>query len=343
MESQVAQGAPNKLDSILKEDPMLISSTSTTHDVAHHTIQAQLPAPAQWAGIDYSYDGKTTALKDFSLSLEPGETLALLGPNGAGKSTAIKLLLGLLPSQAGQVAIFNADPRLSSARAKLGAVLQTSGLPSQLTVLEQLRLQASYYRDALNPVELLQELNLLTLKDRRTNALSGGERRRLEFAMALVGQPQLLVLDEPTAGVDINERAHLVSLLSNLKRQGMTILLTTHLIEEAERLADRVAYLETGKLQFLGRVAQLQARSGQSVLRFQTTLAEPALRSVVAQSSLDASTLSTITASDYQLEHRNPSEFLRALFVADAQAKVLSLSAVRLEDALRQLSHSAIH
>jgi ABC-type multidrug transport system ATPase subunit len=135
-----------------------------------------------------------------------------------------------------------------------------------------------------------------------------------------------------------------VSLLSTLKSQGLTILLTTHLIEEAERLADRVAYIEQGRLRFLGSVAQLQQRSGRSMLRFQTALTEPALRDLVAQSDAEeVSSLLLLAASEFQIELLNPSEFLRVLLAADATALVLSLTAVRLEDALRQLSSSEAH
>jgi ABC-2 type transport system ATP-binding protein len=307
-------------------------------NVQHLTEMATTaPVIASWQGLSHCYDGKTKALDQLSLQILAGETLALLGPNGAGKSTAIKLLLGLLPAQQGSVMIASGNPQHAATRANLGAVLQTTGLPSQLTVLEQLRLQASYYQQSLEPMALLEQLHLSALKNRRLSALSGGERRRLEFAMALISKPRLLVLDEPTAGIDIHERSHIVELLATLKKQGCTILLTTHLIEEAERLADRIAYLEAGRLQYVGSVHALQQRAGKSAIHFSSQLSLEALRAFAASAD---GTLRALGTGEYQYESADINPFLRAVIASDAMAQIRSISTLRLEDALRQLYQS---
>jgi ABC-2 type transport system ATP-binding protein len=309
---------------------MLLSINST----AATTTTTAEPA-ALWQNISFSYGKQGAALDQLSLEIAKGETLALLGPNGAGKSTAVKLLLGLLPAQQGTVRLLGGDPAAAATRAGLGAVLQLSGLPSQLRVIEQLKLQASYYANALDPIALLQRLNLLDLKDRKLNALSGGQRRRLEFAMALIGKPQLLVLDEPTAGVDIHERANLMRLLTELKNEGVSILLTTHLIDEAEKLADRVAFLDQGRLQFVGSIDQLQRRAGQSVLQFRSALSVDQLNALLAHPE---QALTQSDATTYELHTPDANAFLRALFLADASAQINALNPMRLENALRNLS-----
>jgi len=179
-----------------------------------------------WQRLTHTYGKGVTALADLNLSMQGGETLALLGPNGAGKSTAIKLLLGLLPVQEGSVSIFGRQPTDPRSRGQVGAVLQVAGLPARLSVLEQLTLHAAYYDQPRKPLDVLNELGLSDLAARRLNTLSGGQRRRLEMALALIGAPKLLVLDEPTVGVDIHERARLLALLAQLKQTGVAILLT---------------------------------------------------------------------------------------------------------------------
>jgi ABC-2 type transport system ATP-binding protein len=300
-----------------------------------------LNVAARWNAVRFCYAKQKPALKDFSLEVRLGETLALLGPNGAGKSTAVKLLLGLLACQSGSVSALGLNPRSAQARGRIGSVLQTQGLPAQLSVLEQLQLQASYFPSAQDPLTLLETLNLTPLKDRRLNALSGGEKRRLELAMALIGNPQLLVLDEPTAGVDINERARILALLSALRAQGMSMLLTTHLIDEAERLADRVAYLQDGQLHFVGPTEALQRRAGLTRLEFSSELAPEALYALAAAKGASAPiALGAPGAKRWCSEAQDIDPMLRELLAQDPVAKVLRLSPLSLEDALRALRQS---
>ncbi len=288
--------------------------------------------PAIWQNLKFQYPNGTSAISNLTLQVQAGETLALLGPNGAGKSTAIKLLLGLLHAEHGQVRVFGADPALASTRAHLGVVLQVSGLPNKLSVIEQIKLHASYFTDAADPYSLLERLGLTALSKRRLDALSGGERRRFEFALALIGNPKLLILDEPTAGIDIKERAMIMQLLIELKTAGTTMLLTTHLLDEAERLADRVAYLDQGALKFVGSVPELKklvADTDVIVETAQDLLSwHPALLGDLQQTS----------ARQWRVQTPDASQFLRALLLADVDAKVLSVQAASLESAITKLA-----
>jgi ABC-2 type transport system ATP-binding protein len=300
----------------------------------------QNPAAA-WQNLKFSYPNKAAAIKDLSLTIETGETLALLGPNGAGKSTAIKLLLGLLRADQGQVRVFGADPALASTRADLGVVLQVSGLPNKLTVREQLALHACYFPNAGDPDALLQKLAIAPLATRRLDALSGGERRRFEFAMALIGNPKLLILDEPTAGVDIHERVTIMQLLADLKRAGTTMLLTTHLIDEAEQLADRVAYLAEGELKFLGTVAALRNLVTDTDVVIDTVRDLGSVEGLIAARIGGASVNSSPTSglARWHIKTAAPSELLRRLLNEDANAQVISVQPASLAAALSQIAH----
>ncbi len=160
---------------------------------------------ASWEKVEHRY-AAISALKDFSLALNSGQILGLLGPNGAGKSTAIKLLIGLLNCQRGQIKLFGRSPKVREARIGLGAMLQVTSLPDTLSVKEQLVLFASCYRNPHSADQALDMVGLGDLGDRRYAALSGGQQRRAQLALALVGNPRLLVLDEPTTGMDLESR-----------------------------------------------------------------------------------------------------------------------------------------
>jgi ABC-2 type transport system ATP-binding protein len=219
------------------------------------------PVVAHWQGVTKRF-GSVVALEDFNLSLSAGEVVALLGPNGAGKTTAINLLLGLMVPDRGKVTLNGGDPRDASTRRGVGAVLQTAGLPLKLRVGELVSLFASYHEHSRPVAEVLEQVGIAGLKRRSLSALSGGERRRVEFALALVGNPKLLVLDEPTVGVDARERRALIDAIAGLSGGGCAVLMTTHLLEEAERLAHRIALLTGGRLRAVGDKAQIKAQSG---------------------------------------------------------------------------------
>ncbi len=193
--------------------------------------------------------GDFEAVRGISFEVRPGEVLALLGVNGAGKTSALEVLEGLAPAGGGTVRVLGMDPVRERARVRreLGVLLQTSGLPGDLTVAETLRAWAGTLTDPRPVEEALAQVSLTGRADVRVRALSGGERRRLDLAMALLGRPSVVVLDEPTTGLDPESRRQVWELVQGLVAGGAAVLLTTHHLEEAEELADRVAVMRAGR------------------------------------------------------------------------------------------------
>jgi len=208
--------------------------------------------------------GSLLALDRVSFTVEVGQIVALLGPNGAGKTTAVEILEGYRHRDGGQVSVLGFDPATGgrSYRERIGIVLQTAGFEEEFTVGELLRLQVSLYPRRLDPDELAGLVGLGDRRRTRVKALSGGQRRRLDLALGLAGSPDLLFLDEPTTGFDPAARHHAWELIARLRELGTTILLTTHYLEEAERLADRVAVLRAGRLVAWGTPGELEDRCG---------------------------------------------------------------------------------
>ncbi|MDI6100284.1 ABC transporter ATP-binding protein [Actinoplanes sp. NEAU-A12] len=210
-------------------------------------------------GVRFTY-GRSEVVCGVDLEVGQGELLALLGTNGAGKTTTLEVLLGQRRPAGGRVRLLGRDPFAERRRlaAEVGVVPQESGLAPDLTVAETVRLWLRLHRrDRVGPVsaELLGELDLEHRAAVRVRQLSGGERRRLDLAVALCGVPRLLVLDEPSTGLDPESRQRTWALLRERRRQGTTILLTTHFFEEAEALADRVVIMDRGRVAFTGTVA----------------------------------------------------------------------------------------
>ncbi len=196
--------------------------------------------------------GETLALDDVSLTVHPGELVGLLGPNGAGKTTLLSLVTGLRRPDAGVVRLFGQDPRAAGARAGLGTTPQETGLPPTLTVGEVVDFVAGHYRASgatpMSRTEVLDRFALGDLARRQTGGLSGGQKRRLAVALALVGRPRLVVLDEPTTGLDVEGRHALWDALRDYHADGATVLLTSHYLEEIEALADRVVVIGSGRV-----------------------------------------------------------------------------------------------
>lgn len=283
--------------------------------------------------------GARRALDGVNLALEPGKALALLGPNGAGKTTLVHCLLGLIRPDGGEVRLFGADPSIAQTRAQVGAVLQLSALPAKLTPLELLGLHASYFDAAIAPHAALALCNASELAHRRCGELSGGERRRVEIAIALIGRPKLLILDEPTVGLDPMMRRTLINAIQALKDSGVAILLTTHLLDEAQAIADRVAVLHQGRLVLDLPTAELAAQQGVR-LRARSQLADTTLQSLPGVRSVRRE-LEQVELISSESDH-----CLRAWLSLDPTLSAIRISDSGLEQGLfaitsSQLEHSA--
>ncbi|HZX81282.1 MAG TPA: ABC transporter ATP-binding protein [Lysobacter sp.] len=226
---------------------------------------------ARLAGVRKRY-GDVVALDGLDLEVRGGEVLALLGPNGAGKTTSIGLMLGLAAADEGRVQLFDRDPRELDARRGIGVMLQAAGIPDTLKVRELLDVTRSYYADPRSLADCVALAGLDGLLGRRYGRLSGGQQRRVQFAMAICGRPRLLFLDEPTTGLDIDARQKLWAAIRELVADGAGVVLTTHYLEEAEALADRVVVVNGGRVVAQGSVAQIRARVAQRRVRCMSSL-----------------------------------------------------------------------
>ncbi|MFI5059060.1 MAG: ATP-binding cassette domain-containing protein [Candidatus Acidiferrales bacterium] len=220
--------------------------------------------------------GDVEAVRGVTFAVEEGEVFGLLGPNGAGKTTTVEILEGLRTLDGGSVSVCGFDPQRDAEALKheIGAALQSTSLPDKLRVMEALRLFASFYKRRRDPEELLKRFGLEEKRNTFYNQLSGGQKQRLALAMALVNEPRLLFLDEPTAGLDPQVRREIYDIIEELRRDKKTIVMTTHYIEEAERLCDRVAIVDHGKVIALGTPRELKARSG-GATRIEVRLSKP--------------------------------------------------------------------
>ena len=221
--------------------------------------------------------GNVKALDAVDLTVQRGEVLALLGPNGAGKTTAISLLLGLLKADSGDVTLFDQEPSSLAARRRIGAMLQTAGVPDTITVAELITLFRSYYPAPHTFADIATLSGVDDILKRRYGKLSGGQQRKVQFALSIAGKPELLFLDEPTTGLDINARETLWKTIRTLAADGCAIVLTTHYLEEAEALANRVCVLAHGHVVAEGDVQKIRARVSQRRISCVSTLEPTAI------------------------------------------------------------------
>ena len=222
-------------------------------------------------GVSKRY-GAVTALDDLDLTVRQGEVLALLGPNGAGKTTSVSLLLGLLRPDKGEISLFGMDPGSRAARQRCGVMLQVARMPEAISVREHVELFASYYPRPLPVDETLRLAGLEGLADRHYGKLSGGQQQRLKFALALIGDPEMLFLDEPTVGLDVETRRDFWNAIRARVARGTTVLLTTHYLEEADALADRIVVIDRGTVIAAGSPAEIKARTAGRRIRCVTAL-----------------------------------------------------------------------
>ena len=274
--------------------------------------------------------GRTEVLHGLDLVIRAGEVTALLGPNGAGKTTAVGLLTGRMQPDAGLVRLFGLDPSRPAARARMGVMLQAAGLPDTLTVREFVTLQAGYYPNARLVDETLGLAGLGDLARRRCGALSGGQARRVQYALAICGRPDLLVLDEPTAAMDRAARHALWANVREAADAGTGVLLTSHDLAEADALADRVLVMNAGWIVADDTPAAIRARAGGSV-RCRTDLTAARLRRLPAVRDMERE------GAETRIGSADAVATLRALSDADPAPADLRVADVALEDAIAVL------
>lgn len=292
-----------------------------THDVS---VVATLAAVSKRLG------GRRV-LNGFELAIRSGEVTALLGANGAGKTTSVSLLTGRLRPDAGKARLFGLDPARPTARARMGVMLQTASLPDVMTVAEMIKLQSGYYRDPRALQETLAIAGIADLAKQRCGALSGGQARRLQYAMAICGRPDLLMLDEPTAGMDRAAARALWATVSEAAADGAAVLLTSHDLAEADALADRVVVMDAGRIVADDTPAALRARAGGSVIRCRSSL------SVARASMLPAVCKASAEGGDLRIVTTSAVDTIRSLCDADPALADLRVADASLEDAIAAL------
>lgn len=297
-------------------------------------LRERAPA-AELRGVLKRY-GAVTALDGVSLTLYPGEVVALLGPNGAGKTTAVGLMLGLLRPTRGEVRLFGASPQAIKSRMRVGTMLQLSGVPATLSVREHLELFAAYYPRPLPLGEVLERTGLLGLERRLYGKLSGGQKGRLHLALALVGDPDLLFLDEPTTGLDVASRRSLWEGVRSVTGRGKTVLLTTHYLEEADALADRVVVLNGGRVVAEGTPGEIKASVAGRRVRCATSLPLESLRALPGVRA--ASQGGDVT--DLVVERAEPVVF--ELLSRDPNLTGLEVTSMGLEEAFLALTQTPV-
>jgi ABC-2 type transport system ATP-binding protein len=279
--------------------------------------------------------GKTTALDGLDLRVPGGQMLAVLGPNGAGKTTAISLLLGLQQPDAGSARLFGRPPHDLESRRQIGVMMQEVFLAPELRVREQIDLVASYYPDPLSPEAVMEITHTAELAEHPYGKLSGGQKRQAQFAMAICGRPQLLFLDEPTVGLDVQARQRMWITLRQIVRDGASIVLTTHYLEEAEALADRVAVLAHGRLIASGSVNEIRGLVVRKQVICSTSLGAEEVASWPGVES------ATRDNDRLHISTSRAEAVVRRLLAADEDLQELEVRRAGLADAFTELTREA--
>jgi ABC-2 type transport system ATP-binding protein len=291
------------------------------------------------------YGNGVLALDDLSLTLRRGEIVALLGPNGAGKSTAVKLLMGLSSPTSGNVRIFNADPRHTAARLRTGVMLQVGRAPEMLRVREHIELFRGYYPNPMLYTDIIRAAGLEGIESRMFGQLSGGQKQRVLFALALAGDPDLIFLDEPTVGLDIEARRGMWAQIRSLAARGKTVLLTTHYLEEADALAHRIVVINKGKVVCEGTPAEVKSL-GSAANGTAGVVASRSLKIIRCHTALPLATILAIpgVTTTERIGDRTtvtstqPESTLRELLAIDLTLHSLEVTSPALEDAFLALT-----
>jgi ABC-2 type transport system ATP-binding protein len=308
-------------------------------------VPVPIPSGEAVASLDRvtkRFPNGVVALDELSLTLRRGEVVALLGPNGAGKSTAVKLLMGLSSPTSGAVAIFGADPRNHAARARTGVMLQVGRAPEMLRVREHIELFRGYYPSPMAYADIVQVAGLSGIESRFFGQLSGGQKQRVLFALALAGDPDLVFLDEPTVGLDIKSRRAMWAQIELLVARGKTVLLTTHYLEEADSLAQRIVVIDKGRIVCEGTPAEVKSlgsttpgtATGGSVkiIRCATTIPTHALLNIPGVTS------ATVNGDFTTILTRQAESTMREMLALDLSLHSIDVQSPKLEDAFLALT-----
>jgi len=289
------------------------------------------PVVAQLDRVGKNY-GNVTALRNVSFNIHAGEVVSVLGPNGAGKTTAVKLLLGLAGPTTGTVSVFGGDPRNPRNRLRTGAMLQVARVPETLRVKEHIDLFSCYYPKPLPAAETLAAAGVKEIANRKFGELSGGQRQRVLFALAICGDPDLVFLDEPTVGLDVEARRMLWKQIRKLVARGKTVLLTTHYLQEADALSDRMVLINKGSIIAEGSPMEIKSRIANRLIRCVSSLpiAEICAIRGVLEVHGDRQGILITTAV--------PDGVLRELFDRDPRVSGIEVISTGLEDAFVALT-----
>lgn len=327
---------------------VLETTLPQTRDV--HTLLGS--SVASLNHVSKRYSNGVVALDRVSLDLRSGEIVVLLGPNGAGKSTAVKLMMGLISASAGEVRVFGGDPRLASNRRRTGVMLQVGRAPEMLRVREHIDIMRGYYPGPLPVVEIVRAAGLEGLEQRMFGQLSGGQKQRVLFALSIAGDPDLIFLDEPTVGLDIEARRGMWAQIRSLRSRGKTVLLTTHYLEEADALANRIIVLNKGTVICEGTPAEVKAAgaaiasrssaveeklphtpvSSVKLLKFETQLSREKVSNLLGVQSVEGNEPRLVVTST------TPESTLRELLALDSTLRDLEIVSPALEDAFLALT-----
>ncbi|MFB7247034.1 ABC transporter ATP-binding protein [Streptomyces populi] len=282
----------------------------------------------RFESVTKSY-GNVRAVDGLTLELHPGETVALLGPNGAGKSTTLDLLLGLKNADGGTVQVFGTGPREAIVAGRVGAMLQSGGLMDEVTVGELVRLACDLHPKPYRATEVLARAGIAQIADRKVNKLSGGQAQRVRFALATAGDSDLIVLDEPTTGMDVTARQAFWATMREQADQGRTVLFATHYLEEADAIADRVLVLHRGRLLADGTAAEIKAKAGARRVSFdlEGAIDEAPLRALPFLTSID------VSGQTVRIQSSDADATVHALYGTGVYPRNLEVAGLGLEQA----------
>ena len=283
------------------------------------------------AGVSKDF-GHVHAARDVDLTIHPGEVVAFLGPNGAGKTTTIDMILGLSEPSAGHVSVLGLRPRQAIARGLVSAVMQTGGLLKDLTVRETVTYTASLFADTRPVDEVLSDAGITGIADRKVGKCSGGEQQRLRFAMALLSDPALLLLDEPTTGMDVEGRRRFWSAIRASAEKGRTVLFATHYLEEADQYADRIVLISHGRIVADGSGAEIKALASGRTVR--ATLPDVDTAALSALGGVD----SVEVRGDSVSVHAEDSDAVARYLLTQTPARDVEIAAKGIEEAFLSLT-----